>query len=106
MTDHERRRRVRDAGARSLGVLVLVLFLSIPISVAPVSNAEAQQQPPGKVYRIGFLSQGQPPKAWVERFKRVYKNEGTSRVRTWSGHSGQPTAPWTASRNSPKSWFG
>src|SRR5436309_2112805 len=66
MTGDDRWRRVRHAAmALSVGAFVLVWFLSAPASVVrgPVANAQAQQQPAGKVYRIGFLSQGQPPKA-------------------------------------------
>ena len=36
--------------------------------------AAAQQA--GKVYRIGFLSQGQPPKAWVEALQQGIRERG------------------------------
>jgi hypothetical protein len=51
-----------------VGVFILLALLSAPASFAtgPVGDALAQPQPPGKVYRIGFLSQGQPPKAFLE----------------------------------------
>ncbi|HEV8457748.1 MAG TPA: ABC transporter substrate-binding protein [Methylomirabilota bacterium] len=64
--------------ALSVGAFVLVLFLSAPASVVPgpVANAQAQQQPAGKVYRIGFLRQGQPPKAWVEALQQGLRERG------------------------------
>ena len=40
---------------------------------APLA-AEAQQ--PGKVYRIGFLRQGQPPKTWVEALQQGLRERG------------------------------
>ena len=40
---------------------------------APLA-AEAQQ--PGKVYRIGFLRAGQPPKPWVEAFQQGLRERG------------------------------
>jgi putative tryptophan/tyrosine transport system substrate-binding protein len=64
--------------ALSVGAFVLVWFLSAPASVVsgPVANAQAQQQPTGKVYRIGFLSQGQPPKAWLEALQQALRERG------------------------------
>jgi hypothetical protein len=63
MTGCDRWHRVRhSATALRVGALVLVLFLSAPASFVPRPVADAQaQQPAGKVYRIGFLRQGQPP---------------------------------------------
>jgi putative ABC transport system substrate-binding protein len=42
----------------------------------PVGDAHAQQQPAGKVYRIGFLSQGQPPKAFLEALQQGLRERG------------------------------
>ena len=36
----------------------------------------AQAQQAGKVYRIGFLSQGQPPKAFVEAIQQGLRERG------------------------------
>jgi putative ABC transport system substrate-binding protein len=41
-----------------------------------VSDAQAQQQATGKVYRLGFLSQGQPPKGWVEALQEGLRERG------------------------------
>ena len=38
--------------------------------------AYAQQPQAGKVYRIGFLRAGQPPKAWVEAFEQGLRERG------------------------------
>jgi putative ABC transport system substrate-binding protein len=38
--------------------------------VALAWSLAAAAQPVGKVYRIGFLSQGKPPKAWVEALQQ------------------------------------
>src|ERR1700730_3394824 len=42
---------------------------------APLA-AEAQAQKAGKVYRIGFLRAGQPPKPWVEAFQQGLRERG------------------------------
>ena len=107
MSDSDRWRRLRHAAmAVRVGVLVLLAFLSAPASFVsgPVGDAHAQQQPAGKVYRIGFLSQGQPPRPGSRRFRRVCENEDTSKVETSPGNSGRPTAAWTNFRNSPRIW--
>jgi putative ABC transport system substrate-binding protein len=75
----ERGRLPHAARAVRLGALILFAFLTAPASFVsgPVSNAQAQQQQPtGKVYRIGFLSQGQPPKAWVEALQEGLRERG------------------------------
>jgi putative ABC transport system substrate-binding protein len=61
-----------------VGVLVLLAFLSTPATFVsgPVGDAHAQQQPAGKVYRIGFLSQGQPPKAFLEPLHQGLRERG------------------------------
>ena len=74
----ERGRLPHAARAVRLGAFILFAFLPAPASFVsgPVSNAQAQQQPTGKVYRIGFLSQGQPPKAWVEALQEGLRERG------------------------------
>jgi putative ABC transport system substrate-binding protein len=63
--------------ALGIRVLVLAVFLSVLASFVPVGIADAQaQQPAAKVYRIGFLSQGQPPKAWVEALQQGLRERG------------------------------
>jgi len=66
------------AMAGCVGVLILLAFLSAPARFAsgPVGDAHAQQQPAGKVYRIGFLSQGQPPKAFLEALQQGLRERG------------------------------
>ena len=44
------------------------------VALAPPLAAEAQQA--GKVYRIGFLSQGEPTKAWVEALQQGLRERG------------------------------
>ena len=71
--------RVRHAAvAVRVGAFVLSAFLSAPASFAigPVDAAPAQRQPGGKVYRIGFLSQGQPPKAFLEGLQQGLRERG------------------------------
>ena len=45
------------------------------VLAAPLA-AEAQEQKAGKVYRIGFLRAGQPPKPWVEAFQQGLRERG------------------------------
>ena len=59
--------------------LVLVfLFVFVPASFVPLSgtSVHAQEQRAGKVYRIGFLRAGQPPKEWVEAFQQGLRERG------------------------------
>ena len=46
------------------------------IGSATVSPLAARAQQAGKVYRIGFLRAGQPPKAWVDAFKNGLQEQG------------------------------
>jgi putative tryptophan/tyrosine transport system substrate-binding protein len=78
MSGHDRWRRLRHrAMAGRVGVLVLLAFLA-PVSLVsgPGRDAYAQQPPVGKVYRIGFLSQGQPPKAFLEPLQQGLRERG------------------------------
>ena len=79
MSGYDRGRRLRHAAmAVRVGVLVLWAFLSAPASFVsgPVGDVHAQPQPAGKVYRIGFLSQGQPPKAFLEALQQGLRDRG------------------------------
>jgi putative tryptophan/tyrosine transport system substrate-binding protein len=79
MSGYDRWRRLRHAAmAVRVGVVVHLVFLSAPASFVsgPVGDAHAQQQPAGKVYRIGFLSQGQPPKAFFEALQQGLRERG------------------------------
>ncbi len=71
--------RLRHAAmAVRVGASVLLAFLSVPVSSVswPIGDAQAQQQPAGKVYRIGFLSQGQPPKVYFEALQQDLRERG------------------------------
>jgi putative ABC transport system substrate-binding protein len=61
-----------------VGALILLAFLSAPASFVsgPASDAQAQQSPGGMVYRIGFLSQGQPPRAYMEALQQGLRERG------------------------------
>jgi len=79
MSGYDHWRRIRHAAmAVRVGALVLLAFLSAPASFVsgPVGDAQAQQQPAGKVYRIGFLSQGQPPEAYFEALQQGLRERG------------------------------
>jgi putative tryptophan/tyrosine transport system substrate-binding protein len=79
MSRYDHWRRLRHAAMTvRVGALVLLAFLSAPTSFVsgPVGDAQAQQQPAGKVYRIGFLSQGQPPKAFFEALQQGLRERG------------------------------
>ncbi len=49
---------------------------TLGLLAAPLA-AEAQQA--GKVYRIGFLRAGEPPKFWVDEFRRRSPRVGIRR---------------------------
>jgi putative tryptophan/tyrosine transport system substrate-binding protein len=59
-------------------VTLLLAFLLVSTSVVSglVGDAQAQPPPAGKVYRIGFLSQGQPPKAYLEALQQALRERG------------------------------
>lgn len=56
-------------------------WVSVVTLVWPGGDAHAQQPPAARVYRIGFLSQGQPPKAYMEAVKQGFREWDTSRGR-------------------------
>jgi hypothetical protein len=52
---------------------VVIVSLILALLAAPLA-AEAQQA--GKVYRIGFLRAGEPPKFWVDEFREGLRELG------------------------------
>ncbi len=80
LTDYHRWRRARQlALSVRLDALILVfLFLFAPTRFVALSAspAQAQEQKAAKVYRIGFLRAGQPPKVWVEAFQQGLRERG------------------------------
>ena len=50
--------------------------LFVLVVLVAVGGAPAQPQPAGKVYRIGFLSQGQPPKTYMEALQQGLRERG------------------------------
>jgi putative tryptophan/tyrosine transport system substrate-binding protein len=79
MSDYDRWRRLRHAAmAVRVGAFVLLAFLPALASIVSglVGDAQAQQQPAGKVYRIGFLSQGQSPKGYFEAIQQALRERG------------------------------
>ena len=58
-------------------ILVCLLLFATASVVAPSgAPTHAQGHPAGKVYRIGFLRQGQPPEAFVEAFQQGLRERG------------------------------
>jgi putative tryptophan/tyrosine transport system substrate-binding protein len=51
----------------------LVVVLALSVVLAPLTD---EAQPAGKVYRIGFLRAGQPPKTFVEAFQQGLRARG------------------------------
>jgi putative ABC transport system substrate-binding protein len=71
------RRRPAAKAVRAGALVLLTLLVSAARFVSePVGDAQAQQQPAGKVYRIGFLSQGQPPKAFIGALQEGLRERG------------------------------
>jgi ABC-type uncharacterized transport system substrate-binding protein len=69
MSGHDRRRPLRLA-ATAVRVAALILLACL---LAP---AQTQPQPAGRVYRIGVLSQGQLPKAYLEALQQGLRERG------------------------------
>jgi putative ABC transport system substrate-binding protein len=82
--DHWLRRRPAAVLAR-VGALVVAAFLAAHAgSISrPVSDALAQPRPAGKLYRIGFLSQGQPPKVYLEALREGLRERGYAEGRNF-----------------------
>ena len=61
-----------------MSAVVLFGFLSASAGFLsrPAGDAHAQQQSARKVYRLGFLSQGQPPKAYIEALRHGLREHG------------------------------
>jgi putative ABC transport system substrate-binding protein len=59
-------------------LILVCLFLFAPASFVALSGApaHAQEHQAGKVYRIGFLRTGQPPRTWVEAFRQGLRERG------------------------------
>lgn len=64
--------------ARLDAFILVALFVSASASFVALSGTpvHAQEQQAGKVYRIGFLRAGPPPKAWVEAFQQGLRERG------------------------------
>jgi putative tryptophan/tyrosine transport system substrate-binding protein len=55
-------------------ILRTVLVAALALTLLAPLTAEAQQA--GKVYRIGFLRAGEPPKHWIEEFRQGLREVG------------------------------
>jgi len=54
-----------------------ILFVSVSVLPGPgVSDARAQQQAPGRIYRIGYLSQGRPPEETIAALQQGLRERG------------------------------
>jgi len=72
------------------------------IVVAPLA---VEAQPAAKVYRIGFLSQGQPPKAFLEALQQGLRERGLRRrSKPRLGIPVDRRQPGPTARNSPRIW--
>ena len=60
------------------GLIVVMLLVFAPATFVALSGAaaRAQERQAGKVYRIGFLRAGPPPKTWVEAFQQGLRERG------------------------------
>lgn len=80
LTDYYRWRRARRSAVsiRVDTVILVLLFLFTPASFVALlgAPAHAQEHQAVKVYRIGFLRAGQPPKSWVEAFQQGLRERG------------------------------
>ena len=61
-----------------MDALVLVLLSFVSASVVGLSGApaHAQEHKAGKVYRIGFLRAGEPPKTFIDAFLHGLRERG------------------------------
>ena len=78
MTSHDRWRVHYAATAVRVCALALAVFLPALASVVygPVGDAQAQQGPAGKVYRIGFLRAGHPPESYIAGLQQGLREQG------------------------------
>jgi putative ABC transport system substrate-binding protein len=58
---------------RLVTIVAPVLLSAVLLSAAPLA---VQAQQPGKVYRVGFLRAGEPPKLWVDEFRHGLRELG------------------------------
>src|SRR4030095_8881168 len=63
-------------GEESVRALALLALLSAHAGLGPMPAAEGQDQSPGKIYRLGFLSQGQPPKVYMDALRQGLRERG------------------------------
>src|SRR5262249_27825897 len=74
LTGCHRWRRARKLlmSTRVDAFILVFLFLIAPAGVValPGAAAHAQERQTGKVYRIGFLRAGSPPRIWGEAFQQ------------------------------------
>lgn len=79
-TRYHRWRRVRTSAmsVRVDALFLVLLFLLEPASFVamPGTAAHAQQHQAGKVYHIGFLRAGPPPKTWGEALQQGLRERG------------------------------
>ncbi len=64
------------AMVRRVAALVLLAVLWALEGLVPIGDAHGQQQPAAKVYRIGYLSQGEPPAATIEALQQSLRERG------------------------------
>ena len=81
-------RRPRSWRGVAFVALVLVLLgglqhLGTGWGTWPVGDAHAQQPPAGRMYRIGFLSQGQPPKTYMDALRQGLRERGYAEGRNF-----------------------
>ena len=68
--------RLSSCYRRRALVLVLLLLFAPATLVALPGAAPAQVPQAGKVYRIGFLRAGEPPKFWIDEFREGLRELG------------------------------
>ena len=70
--------RARNSAWTRVATLVVLLLLVGPtcFHALPGAALHAQEHRAGKVYRIGFLRAGPPPKAWLEAFQQGLRERG------------------------------
>lgn len=69
-------RRYERMPRTALWALSLLLLLFTRAGSGAASAAEAQDQPTGRVYRLGLLSQGQPPKVYMDALRQGLRERG------------------------------
>jgi ABC-type uncharacterized transport system substrate-binding protein len=61
---------------RALVLVLLLLFAPASLVALPDAAAPAQAAQAGKVYKIGFLRAGEPPKFWIDEFREGLRELG------------------------------